>query len=282
MVSVVIPAHNEGRVLGRLLEALAPQREPVLDVVVVANGCSDDTVEVARRYPVTVLDIPEPSKAIALERGDEVAAGYPRLYVDADIVLTREALEALCKALTGGVHASAPQRSIPLGRAHWAVRAYYRFWRELPVVREGLFGRGVIAVDETGHERLVPWGRAMADDLRASLSFAPAERTVVPGASVVIMPPRTYRDLLARRVRAMTGNAMLAAGESRGTSAGAGGRAAQVRTSLRDVLGVLCRRPTLALPGAVFVVTALLAKAGGARRARRGDNSWLRDESSRT
>lgn len=273
MVSVVIPAHNEERVLARLLEALAPDREPPLDVIVVANGCSDGTVQVARGFPITVLDIPEPSKAIALERGDEVATGYPRLYVDADIVLARDALEALCAALGDGVHATGPERVIPLERAHWPVRAYYRFWRELPVVQEGLFGRGVIAVDEIGHERLLPWGTAMADDLRASESFAPQERKVVAGAQVVILPPRTYRDLLARRVRAMTGNAMLSSDPGGGQPA---------RTSVRDVWAVVRRSPRLFLPGTVFVGTAAIAKVLGARRARRGDTRWLRDESSRT
>ncbi|MGW3138555.1 glycosyltransferase, partial [Streptomyces sp. NPDC001139] len=49
MTSIVIPAHNEAPVLGRLLDALLADSlsadDP--DIVVVCNGCTDDTASVA-------------------------------------------------------------------------------------------------------------------------------------------------------------------------------------------------------------------------------------------
>ena len=50
-VSIVVPAHNESANIRRLLVALLEQRTDVariLEVVVVASGCTDDTAEVAR------------------------------------------------------------------------------------------------------------------------------------------------------------------------------------------------------------------------------------------
>ncbi|MYT19449.1 glycosyltransferase, partial [Streptomyces sp. SID7760] len=81
MTSIVIPAHNEGRVIGRLLDALladAPASGP--DIVVVCNGCTDDTAAVAgaRGPRVRVVEIPTPSKHTALRVGDEHARGFPR------------------------------------------------------------------------------------------------------------------------------------------------------------------------------------------------------------
>lgn len=274
MVSIVIPAHNEGRVLPRLLRALNPAGDGELDVVVVANGCTDDTVAVARTFPVTLVETPVASKANALALGDARARGFPRLYIDADVELSRRDVELLAGAFHGSVHAAGPERVLPMDGVSWPVRAYYDFWSRLPVVRDELFGRGVIAVDENGHRRLLPWDATMSDDLRAALSFAPSERVIVEGARVVVRPPRTYRDLLARRVRAMTGNRLLADGPA------PPGRRAE--TSGRDVVAIVARHPCL-LPGAsIFVATALLAKAAGRRRARRGETAWLRDESSRT
>src|SRR6185312_1201240 len=52
MISVVIAAHNEARVIGGCLDALLADAGPDdLDIVVVANGCTDDTAAVAARRP---------------------------------------------------------------------------------------------------------------------------------------------------------------------------------------------------------------------------------------
>ena len=47
-VSIVIPAHNEAAVIGRLLSGLLAEAEPdEFEVLVVANGCHDATETVA-------------------------------------------------------------------------------------------------------------------------------------------------------------------------------------------------------------------------------------------
>ncbi|MER5487223.1 glycosyltransferase [Streptomyces sp. NPDC002812] len=286
MTSIVIPAHNEGRVIGRLLDALldgTPASGP--DIVVVCNGCTDDTAAVAaaRGPRVRVVEIPTPSKHRALRVGDEHARGFPRLYVDADVVVGAADVRALADALaTGpGLLAAAPGRDIPLTGCAWPVRAYYRVWQLLPAVREGLFGRGVIAVTEPGHARLAALPPLMADDLAASLAFAPGERRVVEAARVVVLPPRTWGDLIKRRVRAATSSAEL----ERFQASQASGPAApqpSARTGTGDLRALLRAQPRL-LPGvAVFVVAALAARRGSRKAIRSGDfSTWLRDESSR-
>ncbi|MFD3511449.1 glycosyltransferase, partial [Nocardia sp. NPDC058666] len=148
MTSIVIPAHNEGRVIGRLLDALLADTSATgPDIVVVCNGCTDDTARVAggRGDRVRVVEVPTPSKHHALRVGDEHARGFPRLYVDADVVVGAADVRALVAALDRSPEllAVAPGRDIPLAGCAWPVRAYYRVWQRLPAVREGLFGRGV-------------------------------------------------------------------------------------------------------------------------------------------
>ena len=82
-------------------------------------------------------------------------------------------------------------------------------WARLPKVRTGLFGRGVIALSQQGHERFTRLPPVLADDLALSLLFAPPERSIVPGAQVVVHTPRTLADLLRRRVRAAEGVAQI-------------------------------------------------------------------------
>ncbi|MCT9931986.1 glycosyltransferase [Planotetraspora sp. A-T 1434] len=275
-MSVIIPAHNEATVIGRLLSGLLTDAEPgEIDVVVVANGCSDGTADVARSFPgVRVLETPVPSKREALRMGAAAAAAFPVLYVDADVELGTADARALCATLArDGILATAPERRLPLADRPWLVRSYYAVWTRLPEVRAGLFGRGVIAVSEKGQARLDALPPVMADDLAASLAFEPGERAVTETASVVVHPPRTMGDLMRRRVRAVTSVAEL--GEKTGQPGG------QARTSVRDLLG-MARAPRLIPHLAVFLAVTVLARARARKAVRRGDfSTWLRDESSR-
>ncbi|MFD3682161.1 glycosyltransferase [Streptomyces sp. NPDC058613] len=309
MTSIVIPAHNEGRVIGRLLDALLAEApaDPSArasgaeetDIVVVCNGCTDDTARVAgaRGPRVRVVEIPTPSKHTALRVGDEHARGFPRLYVDADVVVGAADVRELAAALAGSpdLLAAAPGREVPLTGCAWPVRAYYRVWQRLPAVREGLFGRGVIAVSEPGHARIAALPPLMADDLAASLAFGPGERRVVESARVVVHPPRTWSDLVKRRIRAATSSAEVEHYQASrpvggpgapGVPDGPGGPESlsvpSARTSTADLRALLRAQPRL-LPGVVvFVVAALAARRGSRKAIRNRDfSTWLRDESSR-
>ncbi|WP_413452147.1 glycosyltransferase [Georgenia phoenicis] len=273
VASVVVPAHDEESVVGALLHALA---DGETDVVVVANGCSDRTAAVAREVPgVRVVETPVASKMRALALGDRHASGFPRFYVDADVVLGAADLRLLVDALREpGVHAVGPERRLDLTGAGWLVRAYYSVWARLPGVRRELYGRGVIGVDEAGHRRLAGWPETMADDLVAAMSFAPEELRVVAGAGVLIRGPRTYRDLLRRRVRAMTGNRRLARDAAAPPLRPAGG-------GLTTLVSLTRHEPRLLPAVAVFLGTALLARTRARWAVARGSTVWLRDESSR-
>ncbi|WP_367319233.1 glycosyltransferase family 2 protein [Streptomyces sp. HUAS ZL42] len=280
MTSIVIPAHNEERVLGRLLDSLlADASDDETDIVVVCNGCTDDTAKVAaaRGPRVRVVEIPVPSKHAALRAGDDHARGFPRVYVDADVVITGADVRALTESLdddSSGILATAPERRIPLAACAWRVRAYYQVWQRLPAVREGLFGRGVIAVSKAGHARIAALPPLMADDLAASLAFAPEERLVVGAAGVVVHPPRTWPDLIKRRIRAAVSTAQVEQHQ--------GPEEASARTSKADLKALLRREPRL-FPGVVVFVAAAVVARRGARKAIRAQDfgTWLRDESSR-
>jgi glycosyltransferase involved in cell wall biosynthesis len=278
VVSVIIPAHNESRVIGRLLEGLLAGAEPgELDIVVVPNGCRDDTAAVASGYgpDVRVVESPVPSKYAALRLGDEHAKGFPRLYVDADVQLSTAGVRTLATALAQpGVLAVAPERVLEFGAAARLVRWYYDVWTLLPTVRTGLYGRGVIGVSEAGFERIAAMPEVMGDDLAASVAFRDTERRIVTGAAVVVHTPRTVGDLIRRRVRSQTVVTQLADVTA---------DAAAARTSPRDLVGMLRARPLLAPKLAVFLGVTLVARSLARRSIRGGDyNTWLRDESSRS
>jgi hypothetical protein len=275
--SVIIPAHNEQDVIPRLLNRILTEAHPAeYEVVVVCNGCTDDTFDVATRYgsDIQVIDIPEPSKAAALVRGDEVATCFPRIYVDADVEIGPADLRSLVAALERpGVLAAAPARRVPRDGVSPLVRAYYRVWEQLPNVQSSLFGRGVVAISAAGHGRARQLPNLMADDLVMSEAFAPAERAVVATAQVTVHPPRTLRDLVRRRIRVQAGNSQF---ERVGSSP------IQSRTNMRELFAIAQGSPLLALQVIVFVGVAVAARMTAYGRARAGkSDTWLRDESSR-
>ena len=278
VAGIVVPAHDEQAVLGQLLARLTESARPgELEVVVVANGCTDGTAALARSFSpaVRVVETAIAGKRAALRLGDEAVTAYPRLYVDADVELGTEDVRRLCAALAEpGVLAAAPARRFDMRGRSWPVRWYYDVWTRLPEVRDGLFGRGVLALSEAGHRSVAALPAVMADDLAVSLAFGPAERTVVPGATVLIRPPRGWRDLLRRRVRAQVGTVQIEQDAVRPD--------ASARTSVRDLLGLARREPLLAIRIPLFLAVAVLARTTARRAVRAGDfTTWLRDESSR-
>ena len=278
MVSVVIPAHDESYVIGRLIGQILLSAHPgEFEIIVVANGCTDNTAEIATAInpSIHVVSIPVASKHEALAVGNRMATGFPRVYVDADVELRGEDLRALAEALRRpGVMCAGPQRTYDMTGRPWQVRWYYDIWTRLPEVRRGLFGRGVVGFSSEGYARLRKLPPLMADDLAASLAFAPEERLIAPGAYVLIHPPRTFRDLLRGRTRAVMG-----ADE---VEEAATGLNATARTHLSEIVAIICRDPHRTPQAVLFLGVALLAR----RRARRlvaekGYTTWLRDESSR-
>jgi glycosyltransferase involved in cell wall biosynthesis len=277
-MTVVIPAHNEGRVIGRLLEQLTNGAHPgEMDIIVVPNGCTDDTAEVAASFgpAVRVLTIPVACKYEALTTGDRAATGFPRIYIDADVELRAEDVRALAAALSQpGVLAAAPRRELVMAGRPWQVRWYYDVWTLLPAVQRGLWARGAIAVNEAGHRRLADLPSLQADDLAASLAFEPNETVLVPGARAVIHPPMAFAGLVRRRARCVTGVVQIERGQDLDGSAD--------RTRLSDLTAIIRRRPGMLPQVGYFLSMAVFAQLRAGRARVRGDYvTWLRDESSR-
>jgi glycosyltransferase involved in cell wall biosynthesis len=207
-ISVVIAAHNEEDVVGRCLDALLqPPWRADLEIVVVCNGCTDQTAEVARaRKGVRVVETPKPSKTTALNIGDGAVTGFPRFYVDADIALPFESVRRIASRLAkGDALAAAPTMEVDLRGANIAVRAYYRVWMRLPYVREGMIGVGVYALSEEGRRRFTTFPDVIADDGYVRMLFSSSERARIDDAPVRVYAPARLSDLIRITTRSRLG-----------------------------------------------------------------------------
>lgn len=286
MTSVVIAAHNEAAVIGRCLDSLLAgitRRE--FDVTVVANGCTDSTAQVATARPgVRVLDLPTAGKAAALNAGDAVAVGFPRIYLDADIVIPAAGIRALCDALAssrpstaGRVLAVVPRRELDLGHRPLLVRAYFAINSRLPAFQNALFGRGVIALSAEGRARFDLFPDATADDLFLDSLFTSAEKQEVSSVSARIATPLRTADLLRRLVRVRRGNAIMRAARAADSDSQGKVRGAARTSWLRDVA---LRNPSLA-PAAACYAAITLSAAVLAKLPQKPGGAWGRDDSSR-
>jgi glycosyltransferase involved in cell wall biosynthesis len=272
--SVIIPAHNEAAVIQRTLQPLAPLAAAgFVEIIVACNGCTDDTAALARAFNgVQVLEIPEPSKILALNAADAVACGWPRLYLDADVEIDPEALRNLFERLgTGDVIAARPAYRYDTRGASRLVLSFYRARVRIPSINRALWGSGAFALTEKGHQRFGQFPlispRFSGDDLFVDHQFEPAEKAVLDTTPVMVRTPRRTRALLGTLRRNYRSQAEL---KDYSTT---------VKTA-RELIGSISSYRT-AVDACIYAVFVTLARL---RRPRTpsGARVWERDESTRS
>jgi glycosyltransferase involved in cell wall biosynthesis len=272
--SVAIPAHNEAAVIRRCLDALLADFAPgELEVVVSCNGCTDGTADLVRSCApaVRVIELARASKTAALRAADEILTAFPRLYLDADIVLPSASAALVLECLRDGTALAArpPIRYDVTGAAP-LVRSYYRARSRVPAVMNSLWGAGLYGLSAAGRGRFGPFPDVIADDLFVDQNFCRSEIAIVGSAPVVVTVPRQSADLIRILRRAYSGNA-----ENRALPEGAQSTAA---STVRGLAAAASAGPGKALDAAAYLCLAAIARMSlaVARPAR-----WSRDESSR-
>jgi len=101
LVSVVIPCYNQAHFLGEAIESILSQTYPHFEVVVVDDGSTDNTTEVAARYPGVRYVRHEENQGLAAARNTGIrrSRGEYLVFLDADDRLLPDALEAGLRCL---------------------------------------------------------------------------------------------------------------------------------------------------------------------------------------
>ncbi len=271
-LDIIIPAHDEAALIGDCLLALLRSEGPADGrVIVVANGCTDDTAARAdafgpqfadKGWNFKVIELARGHKPGALNAGDAAAAGSEALiYLDADVIVTPALTGQICALLDRPEPAYASGR-VQIAPARSAVsRAYARIYAQVPFMTTGVPGCGLFAVNRAGRARWGDWPDIIADDTFARLHFAPDERHLAQ-ASYLWPVVEGGRALLRVRRRQNAGVREIAAkyphlAVNDDKPAFGLGRAA--RLALRDPVGF-----------AVYAGLGLLARRGGAHGWSRG------------
>ncbi|UCE96797.1 MAG: glycosyltransferase family 2 protein, partial [Candidatus Bathyarchaeota archaeon] len=101
LVTIVVPAYNEEKAIGKTIEALLRLSYPNKEIIVIDDGSSDRTLEVAKAHAsgdlVEVVAKPNGGKWDALNTGIRKARGDFITCIDADTLLDQNAIQHLIK-----------------------------------------------------------------------------------------------------------------------------------------------------------------------------------------
>lgn len=104
LLSVIVPAHNASAQLARALAELCASDLPrdQWELIVVDDGSTDDTAAMAEGFADTVLSTGAIARgpAYARNRGVDVATAPLIAFVDADVVVHRDALSLMLRAMS--------------------------------------------------------------------------------------------------------------------------------------------------------------------------------------
>jgi glycosyltransferase involved in cell wall biosynthesis len=205
---IVIPAHNEAAVIKRTLETLLNGLSDQTRVIVACNGCTDATAEIARSFGerVEVHDIPESSKIAAINHAEDGLEDFPRLYQDADVLLSGESAEKLIALLRKpGVVSAEPIARYDTSNCSFLARVFYRVWTALHCQDVGRIGCGVYSLTRESRARFGAFPPIIADDGYVRAHLGPDEIRQVDDASTVVFGPRTIRALIRAKARVRIG-----------------------------------------------------------------------------
>src|SRR5690242_19698757 len=249
-----------------------------LEIVVVCNGCTDQTAAVARKFPqVTVIEIPESSKVAALNTGDEVVTALPRIYLDADSELSNASARSLLREAVHHKDAAIVTASVEFDtrRCSALAQSCVRGTERTSFIRFDVNAGGVYALNGPGRARVGRFPQLTNDDFYVASLFDAHEQVIDRNAKVIVRPPRDVRSLIRVRSRIYYGNREVVARQPANLPSWRGWRnvadAIRCIRSLGEVGDLV-----------VYLAINIVAKRAAFKMAESGSPpTWQRDDSSR-
>jgi 4,4'-diaponeurosporenoate glycosyltransferase len=155
-VSIIIPARNEEHNLPTLLRSLVSQQVKPREIIVVDDGSTDRTADLARQLGARVvpsLPLPEGwrGKTWACHQGAQAAASDLLLFLDADTWFEPEGLARVLAIYPGGAFSAGPYHAVQ--KAYEDLSLFFNFAMTVGTLPDGLFGQ-MLLVDRESYRRV--------------------------------------------------------------------------------------------------------------------------------
>ena len=155
-VSIIVPARNEEHNLPTLLRSIASQPLKPHEILVVDDGSTDRTAELARQLGATVIaSQPLPDgwrgKTWACHQGAQAARGELLLFLDADTWFEPDGLVRALSGYTSGALSVGPYHAVR--KPYEDLSLFFNFNMTVGTVPRGLFGQ-MLLVDRESYRRI--------------------------------------------------------------------------------------------------------------------------------
>ena len=273
--TIIIPAHNEEKNIYDTLEQLYTGHQHEYIVIVVCNGCTDNTIQIIKEHfpSITCKTIEIASKAHAIRHAESLTPGFPRIYLDADISLSRDAAIEIINIchLNKSPCLVVPKSKMLLSRTSFWVKLYYEFWYQTPYVTKQGYGSGVYSLSKLARLRFKEWPDMVSDDGFIRSQFSLEEINIVKTAQVLVKPPKNLRQLIKIKARSKYGGIELrASGEIKSSH--------DLHNQKTNATMLTSKQNFLSIINYFFVNASALVIAHYMYRTKKF--TWLRDNSS--
>lgn len=226
-LSVCIPAHNEGKSIERVVAGITGQSawkamRGKREILVCANGCTDDTVHVLKRLQKTMPDL-----KVVVEEKASLKGAWNRLvreahpkaenlcFLDADVLMHEDCLKHLLGRIETGVDVVQP-RVLPLSLhssgfksgslLNSAAEALARVAGSTNAVKPNSISGGGFLIRREAAERVSVPNALPENALNTFLSIKVGLPKIVLSRDAVLFqkPPQTIGDHFSSRVRHIT------------------------------------------------------------------------------
>ena len=222
-VSVIIPARNEAHNLPTLLRSLASQPLKLHEIIVVDDGSTDHTAELARQLGANVIPSQPPpegwrGKTWACHQGAKTATGNLLLFVDADAWFEPGGVAHALSAYDRGAFSIGPYHAVR--KPYEDLSLFFNLNMIVGTAPNGLFGQ-MLLVDRDSYRRIrgheTVRGRILENFALAN-QFRAAGIPVRSVAGRSVLSFRMYPNGLGELIRGWTKGFASGAGQTpRGT-----------------------------------------------------------------
>lgn len=92
-VSVIIPMYNYGQYLDEAIQSVLDQSVKPHEIICVSDGAIDNSVEIARKYPVIIVEKENGGLASARNAGAKIATGKYLMSFDSDDIMRPDCIK---------------------------------------------------------------------------------------------------------------------------------------------------------------------------------------------